>query len=195
MKPYNIRSPLLYPIDRKSSGESVEFELCQSIADVTEEFAIEANSKDLELSFFISPDVPPMMVGNEDHLQQILAILIGNAIQVTQRGEVVVAVDWLSSLGGEVELLFTVTHTGPGVPLDQRETIFEGYYRDRPSCGLGLGLGNASHLVRRMGGRIWLNSVEGQGSVFHFTVRLGILEIPAQRVAFEDIGLGRMVSV
>jgi two-component system sensor histidine kinase/response regulator len=171
---------------RKVNLQLIEFDLRKSIEVSANELEVRADLKGLDSSFSIEPDVPSIVVGDPGRLRQILDNLIGNAIKFTETGEVAVKVERLSESRGEVELLFGVTDTGRGIQIDRREAVFESFVQadgssTRKFGGTGLGLAIASQLVKKMGGRIWLNSIEGQGSVFHFTVRLGIRNLRIER--------------
>src|SRR5262249_32751458 len=136
-------------------------------------------------------------------LRQVLVNLVGNAVKFTERGEVVVHVRAAASGGrearvgapeqgadaprspGEVELHFEVRDTGIGIPRDKQQAIFEPFEQvdgstTRKYGGTGLGLAISAQLVQLMGGRLDVRSAEGQGSTFHFTVRLGVVGTPGE---------------
>ncbi|MEZ6072855.1 MAG: response regulator [Pirellulales bacterium] len=139
-----------------------------------------AHSKGLELACRIDPDVPEFVRGDPSRLRQVIVNLLGNAIKFTDEGEVVVRVDLdrPAQANGKVELQFTVTDTGIGIPDAQLAAVFEAFRQADSSTtrrfgGTGLGLAISSRLVELMGGRIWAESKLGQGSAFHFTSRFG----------------------
>jgi PAS domain S-box-containing protein len=159
--------------------ERIEFDLHQMVDAMLKVLAIRAVGKDLELACDVGPSVPSTVLGDPGRLQQILINLIGNAIKFTERGEVVVRVERLAESTGEVELRFSVEDTGIGIPLNKQRHVFSAFSQADSSLtrkfgGTGLGLTISSQLVEMMGGRIWLESEEGAGSRFQFTVRLGI---------------------
>ncbi|HET8580381.1 MAG TPA: response regulator, partial [Nitrospiraceae bacterium] len=163
--------------------EAIDFDLNDLIGKAAEILSSRANAKGLELICHLSPDVPCYLVGDPKRLHQILVNLIGNAIKFTERGEVVLRVekDHLSKEPGM--LRFSVADTGIGIPADKLETIFEQFTQAYQSIarkygGTGLGLAISKHLVELMGGRIWAESVLGEGSKFYFTARLGIQPEP-----------------
>ena len=99
----------------------------------------------------------------------MLVNLIHNAIKFTAPGGGVV----LSSLVGNGFVRFAVKDNGVGIPEDELERVFERFYkadRARSGGGTGLGLSIARHIVEAHGGRIWVESLEGQGSTFNFTI-------------------------
>ncbi len=106
---------------------------------------------------------------DQPRLEQVLVNLIHNAVKFTRPGgEVVLAAHTESDF-----VRFSVRDTGEGIPTDDLERIFERFYkadRARSGGGTGLGLSIARHLVEAHGGRIWAESIEGQGSTFYFTI-------------------------
>ncbi len=156
-----------------------EFELGQSVGGAMRTLSIGAQRKGLELACQIAADVPEAVVGDSGRLCQILVNLVGNAIKFTDRGEVVVRVAKDDRAGDEVSLHFTVEDTGIGIPADKLAVIFEAFAQADSSTtrkygGTGLGLAISTQLAELMAGRLWVESVPGRGSTFHFTVRLRV---------------------
>jgi signal transduction histidine kinase/HPt (histidine-containing phosphotransfer) domain-containing protein len=136
-----------------------------------------AREKGLELDGRIAPNVVKEALGDPVRLRQVLTNLIGNAIRFTEQGEVFVEVAQEADDGREVELHFTVRDTGIGIPEDKQAVIFDTFRQadgstTRQYGSIGLGLAMSKQLVELMGGRIWVESRVGQGSAFHFAVRL-----------------------
>ena len=159
--------------------DPIEFNLYDSIGETMRALALRAHQKGLELAYRVHPEVPAYVVGDPGRLRQVLVNLVGNAIKFTHQGEVVVNVERLSQSAGELELLFSVSDTGIGIPADKHNLIFEAFTQADSSTtrnfgGTGLGLAISSRLVELMGGRIWVESAVGEGSRFPFTVRLGV---------------------
>jgi signal transduction histidine kinase len=147
----------------------------------------QARARGLDLTEAVAPDVPDVLVGDAGRLRQVLQNLVGNAVKFTHRGGVTVTARLepdkptarQGDPGGYVSVLFAVEDTGIGVPLDKQELIFDPFVQADGSMtrrygGTGLGLTIARSLVERMGGRMWLNSTPGAGSVFHFSLPLGL---------------------
>ncbi|WP_174239972.1 MHYT domain-containing protein [Acidobacterium sp. S8] len=156
--------------------EHVDFDLRSCIEDALKTVAFRADEKGLELLCEIASEVPTFVTGDPGRLRQIILNLIGNAVKFTEQGEVVLKV--------EVDLLeekfstlhFIVSDTGIGIPSDKLEAIFESFSQADTSTtrifgGTGLGLTISRCLVQIMGGRIWVESIFGKWSCFHFTVR------------------------
>jgi CheY-like chemotaxis protein len=115
-------------------------------------------------------------MGDRFRLRQIVLNLVSNAIKFTEAGEVGMEVRVDKAAGDDVELHFTVSDTGIGVPPEKHNAIFGAFAQADASTtrrygGTGLGLTISSRLVSMMGGRIWLNSEPGKGSRFHFTAK------------------------
>ncbi len=182
---------------RKFQLEAIDFSLPDTLGDTLKALALRAEEKGLELACHIAPEVPEYLVGDPLRLRQILINLVGNAIKFTEKGEVVVEVKRVSpddtdgtdkkednafhlcSSVSAVDLSFSVRDTGIGIPLEKQGKIFEAFAQADSSTtrrygGTGLGLAISSHLVQMMGGRIWVESMVGQGSTFHFTASLGL---------------------
>jgi CheY-like chemotaxis protein len=159
--------------------ESTEFRIRETIEDSLDSFVARAEQKGLRLDYDVHEDVPEVLVGDVRRLRQLIVNLAGNAIKFTERGEVNLRVDLQSQQQDEVEIHFAISDTGVGIPEDKVEKIFRPFEQADTSStrrfgGAGLGLSLARQLVELMGGRIWAESVVGQGSTFHFTARFGL---------------------
>jgi PAS domain S-box-containing protein len=129
-----------------------------------------AAERELTLSVSAPDDLPPVMA-DEGRIVQVLANLVGNAVKFTAPGGLVSVK--VSPQGSELQV--AVEDTGPGIPRDQWESIFERFWHARRGSrqrGTGLGLAIAKGIVEAHGGRIWLESTVGVGSTFYFTVPL-----------------------
>ncbi len=142
--------------------------------------------------------MPDFLIGDPTRLRQVLLNLVGNAIKFTEKGEVVVRVGVVAEEGerstpallqpgGDILLHFRVCDTGIGIPADKLPYIFDPFVQADTSTtrkygGTGLGLTITGRLVEMMGGRLWAESVEGQGSTFHFTLRLKLQERSPSRL-------------
>jgi len=156
--------------------DPLDFELRSVVGAAVQTTAIKAFEKGLELSCEILPDVSDDLIGDGGRLRQIIINLCGNAIKFTHQGEVMVRVETEDETEEDVVLHFAVRDTGIGIPEDKQALIFEAFSQadgstTRKYGGTGLGLAISTQLVEMMGGRIWVESEEGVGSVFHFTAR------------------------
>ena len=140
---------------------------------------LSAQEKGLELRVDLQRDVPDRFIGDELRLQQILLNLINNAIKFTHQGHVAieVKVEDGNAAGTKVGLGFRISDTGIGIPSHIQSTIFSSFSQADTSTarkygGTGLGLAISKQLIEKMGGRIGLESEEGGGSTFYFTVSL-----------------------
>jgi two-component system phosphate regulon sensor histidine kinase PhoR len=128
----------------------------------------QAMRAELELSVVL-PSVPQSILADPERVRQVVTNLVHNAIKfTTARGQVSVKVE-----PGRDEVQISVADTGVGIPADDLPRIFERFYkadRARSGGGTGLGLAIARHIVQGHGGRIWVDSIEGQGSTFTFTL-------------------------
>ena len=127
--------------------------------------------KALELINAVSPDLPATFA-DENRLQQVLYNLVGNAIKFTETGHVKVDA---SEKDGSLEV--SVEDTGIGIPENKRESIFQEFQQgdgsvSREFAGTGLGLSISKQLVELHGGKMWVESTVGKGSVFFFTLPL-----------------------
>jgi two-component system, sensor histidine kinase and response regulator len=168
--------------------ESIPFDLRESLGETMRALGFRAHQKGLELVYEVQPDVPEAILGDPGRIRQILVNLIGNSIKFTEHGEILLSVTQEEESSEIVSLHFAVKDTGVGVPADKQEQIFEAFSQADGSMarkygGTGLGLTICTRLVGMMGGRIWVESQPGQGSTFHFTLRLAIQSGPTARSA------------
>jgi CheY-like chemotaxis protein len=136
--------------------------------------ATEASKKELALDYTIYPNAPGIIIGDHARLRQILINLLGNAIKFTDKGEVAVHVAGRILESNDYELHFAIKDTGIGIPEDRMSQLFLSFSQvdastTRKYGGTGLGLAISKKLVELMGGRIWVESEVGKGSIFHFT--------------------------
>ncbi|HEY3329582.1 MAG TPA: response regulator [Capsulimonadaceae bacterium] len=162
--------------------DQIDFQLRDMIGDTMEALSLKALSKEIEIAYHVAPDVPEHVIGDPRRLRQVLVNLVGNAIKFTSFGEVVLDVGLEETIGDESTILFKITDTGIGIPVEHHARIFDAFSQvdsttTRRFGGTGLGLSISSQLVRLMGGAIELSSQPGGGSTFAFSVKLrtGIL--------------------
>jgi len=168
----------------KMGMETIPFDLRESLGETMKPLSFRADQKGLKVSCEVAPDVPEALLGDPGRIRQILVNIVGNAIKFTEQGGVFVSVNEECHDGGVTSLHFAVKDTGVGIPSDKQETIFEAFSQADGSMarkygGTGLGLAICAKLATMMGGRIWVESQPGQGSTFHFTLRLAVQDTPA----------------
>ena len=148
------------------------FSLKREIDSAVQTLALRAREKGLALTVEVDADVPHAVVADPIRLRQIVINLVGNAVKFTERGEVAVHLQRVAQAGGRDTLRLSVRDTGIGISPEQQHQIFEAFTQADTSTtrrfgGTGLGLTICAGLARMMGGRIWVDSVLGQGSTFH----------------------------
>src|SRR5262249_39670986 len=153
------------------------FPLRQTIAETLTPLALRAHEKGLELLCDVHRNVPDQVIGDPSRLRQVLVNLVGDALKFTEEGEGVLTVGLEGQNQHEGVLHGAGRDTGIGIAPDKQQSIFSPFIQADGSTtrrfgGTGLGLTISSQLVELMGGRLWLESTEGQGSTFHFTVNL-----------------------
>lgn len=139
--------------------------LVKFISEIKEIFSAEI--KNLNFHTFIHQSVPNNILVDPYRLEQILKNLISNSIKFTQAGQIILEVN----KSNNNSLLFTVSDTGIGIPEDKLDKVFDKFYQiDNKHIGTGLGLSISKKLIEVMGGNIWVESKEGKGSKFSFTI-------------------------
>ena len=165
--------------------EDTPFDLQLVMEGVANSVALGAQKKGLEFISFLAPNVPPRLLGDPVRLRQVLINLAGNAVKFTHEGDVLVKCELREDMGDKVRLHFFVKDTGVGIPRDKQGKIFDSFTQadgstTRKYGGTGLGTAISKRLVELMGGEIGMESEEGKGSTFWFTVVLSkASEIPA----------------
>ncbi len=176
--------------------ENRTFDLIPCLEEVLDLFAARSAEKDIDLAYLYDAHTPVAIIGDPTRLRQVLINLVGNALKFTEKGEVIVEVSSQQlaprdvSLENEhlrlldeahpggadwVLLKFRVLDTGPGIPVNRMDRLFQSFSQVDASItrrygGTGLGLVIAKRLVDAMGGKIWVESTAGVGTSFIFTL-------------------------
>ena len=161
--------------------ERISFDLGAVLGQLSDVTVIKATEKGLEMVFDIDSGVPSQLLGDPTRLQQILINLTNNAIKFTDQGEVIIKARLQQQEGDEALIHFSVTDTGIGMTETQQGRLFRSFSQADSSTtrkygGTGLGLAISKQLVELMGGSIEVESEPGQGTTFHFTIRMGVEE-------------------
>ena len=155
--------------------EKLPFDLRQSIEDALDLIAPTAAQKGLDLAYWIEPGAPEMLMGDATRTRQILMNLLANGVKFTHSGEVIVTLDARPLGDGNVEVGLAVRDSGIGIPPEKVDRLFRPFSQvdastTRQYGGTGLGLAICKHLSELMGGRISVESKEGKGSTFRFSL-------------------------
>ncbi|PWR00458.1 response regulator [Leucothrix pacifica] len=151
-----------------------DFQLIHMLEAVIDLLAEEASRKQINLALFVDKDVPQVMVSDSGRLRQILINLLGNALKFTEQGYVILH---LSSQDGLIR--FDVKDSGSGIPEEAQKTLFDAFSQvdgssTREHGGTGLGLAICHQLVDLLGGDLAVESQQGEGSNFYFSLPSGI---------------------
>jgi signal transduction histidine kinase/HPt (histidine-containing phosphotransfer) domain-containing protein len=168
----------------KMELEQRPFDLRGCIEESLDLLAPRTLDKQLDLVYDADPRIPTLVEGDAQRLRQVLVNLLSNAIKFTERGDVLVKVDLMAGPGDTHEptpmlrLHFQVRDTGIGIQPDRLALLFRAFTQADVSTarkygGTGLGLAISRRLVELMGGRMWAESVPGEGSTFHCTINVG----------------------
>ena len=153
---------------------AVSFSLRECVGHAVRTFQPAARQKELELRETIDDNVPDGVAGDPTRVRQVLFNLLSNAIKFTERGRVAIEVSVVEAGSGTVRILFAVSDTGPGIPADKQQLIFEPFRQSdilHSKTGAGLGLAISRRLASLMGGEIQVRSRSGSGSTFYFTAQ------------------------
>ena len=180
--------------------EDIEFDLLETVEECAEIYALKAADKGVELLSYVHHDVTNLRKGDSARLRQIILNLISNALKFTELGEIVVRVELYPDASGSNKVLFSVSDTGIGIPKEKLEAIFASFTQADSSTtrkygGTGLGLTISRSLVDMMGGKIWVESEEGEGSVFKFTVNLPVIEDEDKIISSADLKNKKLLIV
>ena len=179
----------------KIDFESIIFDLRDLMEEVTLLFVEAANLKQLALLCFVPTDVDSCVLGDPTRLRQILTNLLSNAVKFTDRGEVILQVALVKKQHGQQLLRFSVEDTGIGIAAGAVKSLFQKFTQadgstTRKYGGTGLGLSVCKQLVELQKGEIGVDSEEGKGTIFWFTLPMLVLEDEVQEIPF-DIVRGR----
>ncbi len=172
--------------------EHQPFSLKRLIDESLEMVATQASKRGLNLSHTINYGTPDTIIGDHGRLRQILVNLLSNSVKFTDKGDVSLSVSSKVIKGNEYQISFLVKDTGIGISQDKMNQLFQPFTQlertlSRKRDGVGLGLAITKNLVELMGGKIWADSIPGQGTTFH-------VMIPAETIHGKQLDFGRMDS-
>ncbi|MDT8286638.1 MAG: response regulator [Elusimicrobiales bacterium] len=154
--------------------EEVPFSLEELTSKACEMMSVKAYKKNVEISCRIDPDVPVFLRGDATRLRQVIMNLMGNSVKFVEKGWVELSVRKHSQSAETAELLFSVRDTGIGIAPDRLGAVFEKFTQADASTtrkygGTGLGLPISKMIIEKMGGKVWVESEVGVGTIFFFT--------------------------
>ncbi len=155
--------------------ESIDFNLRACIEETGDLLAARAHEQGLEMPILMERGAPEWVGGDPSRFRQVLLNLAGNAVKFTQAGEVCIRVEVVEESAESVTVRTSVSDTGIGIPPDRIASLFSPFTQldastTRRYGGTGLGLAISKRLVNAMNGEIGVESVEGKGSTFFFTI-------------------------
>ncbi len=156
--------------------DTQHFNIRTCIEDVLDLMAVKSAEKRLELLYSISPDIKYQVKGDSLRLRQILVNLIGNAIKFTHVGYIYLTIDLVTTDSEDIFIRFTIQDTGIGISKANLDNMFKPFSQADSSTsriygGTGLGLAISKKLVEMMHGEIGVESEQGVGTSFHFTIK------------------------
>jgi signal transduction histidine kinase/HPt (histidine-containing phosphotransfer) domain-containing protein len=177
----------------KMELDSRPFDLRVCVEETFDLMSAKAVEKNLDLVYQMDDEIPEKLAGDAMRLRQVLSNLLSNALKFTEHGDVFIQVKLLSAPPTDekdshsVALHFSVSDTGIGITPAKLSRLFKPFMQADVSTaklygGTGLGLAISKRLVELMGGKMWAESVPGQGSTFHFTANFLADPQPAREI-------------
>ncbi|MDL2263023.1 response regulator [Synergistaceae bacterium OttesenSCG-928-I11] len=186
----------------KFTLENTPFRLSEILKALWDMVAFRAEEKGVGFCMTVAPEIPDVFMGDPLRINQVLVNLCNNSIKFTEHGKISLDIDCVitdETANGMrfAELRFSVADTGIGMTDEQVRMLFRPFTQadgsiTRKYGGSGLGLSISKYLVENMGGKIWVDSAFGEGSTFHFTIRIGVIDdqeasgLPLKKLADED---------
>jgi two-component system CheB/CheR fusion protein len=163
---------------RRLTLENTPFDLIDMVETTLAGFAMESAKKKLPIHFHCDESVPRHIIGDSLRLRQVLTNLLSNAVKFTNRGRIDLRISLRRDESidkNSAMLFFSIEDTGIGIPSDKLSLLFKSFSQVDPSAtrrygGTGLGLAITQRIITLMGGEIWVESTEGEGSRFFFTI-------------------------
>lgn len=172
------------------------FDIIDSLTSTIASFKAQAEQKGLSLQLTVQGEFPPLILGDEARIRQILYNLVGNSLKFTERGEIQVTCTSEKQDDSSARIQLSVRDTGIGIPLNMQDKIFEAFTQaddsnTRKHQGSGLGLGIVRQLTQHMNGAVSIWSRPGQGTIITCSIPFAIAD--AAMVARKD-GAAKAIS-
>ena len=179
--------------------ENIVFDAADEFESAAETYAVSATEKNIDLNFYMDPDISPKLKGDPTKIKEIIINLLSNAVKFTSYGgEINLEITKISSEEGNTSIKFSVQDNGIGMTKEQQSRIFDAFSQadvsvTRKYGGTGLGLTISSQFVELMGGTLELESAKDHGTSFFFSLPLE--EVASAEVnyrnAFTDLSIGK----
>lgn len=161
--------------------EKKPFSLKEYIQSTIDLFTFQAQEKGIKLSYDYPNYLPEIFIGDGTRIKQIVMNLIGNALKFTPKGSVALYIEGQKINEIDYKIQFCIADTGIGIPSNKIERLFKAFSQvdastSRKYGGTGLGLAISKRLAELMGGTMWVESEEGKGSNFYFTIVVSLPE-------------------
>ncbi len=184
----------------KMEIEKNKFELEEALSPSLKSLAMRAQESGIQFYWYVDPEIPKCLIGDQNKLLQVIVNLVSNAIKFTHKGSVVLKIKLNKFEDRQAILTFLVKDSGIGIADDKQKIIFEAFIQadgsvSRKYGGTGLGLSISSKIVRLMGGEINLKSEPGIGSEFTFILPFGYKHINPQDTIVEKISLSTTADI
>jgi signal transduction histidine kinase/CheY-like chemotaxis protein len=184
----------------KMEIEKNKFELEEALSPSLKSLAMRAQESGIQFYWYVDPEIPKCLIGDQNKLLQVIVNLVSNAIKFTHKGSVVLKIKLNKFEDRQAILTFLVKDSGIGIADDKQKIIFEAFIQadgsvSRKYGGTGLGLSISSKIVRLMGGEINLKSEPGIGSEFTFILPFGYKHINPQDTVVEKISLSTTADI
>jgi len=162
----------------KMELESISFDIFKKIESSVGMFVAKIDTKEIDLNLFVDPRIPQNLIGDPTRLSQVIINLVSNAVKFTDaKGKIGVYAEYLNQDNDDITFKISVSDSGIGLSKEQQSKIFEAYGQadastTRKSGGTGLGLTISRKIIETMGSKLQVESEEGVGSTFFFTLTL-----------------------